>query len=741
MYLQKYGHRLVDHGYKIVPIKPNKKAPMLSGWQDIVATKTDVDNWLANGHADGGVGVLCKETCAVDIDCLDAKVNYDLLHWIEENVGKSLIRIGQKPKCILPFRVEGSFSKIRSAVFEDSTGAKHAVEILANGQQFVAFGIHPATKAPYQWVRGRSIADVKQSDLPVLSRDQAQAFVAYFESLADKNAAWSRISETRIGSDVSDDDYLMTLVPTIDMSVDEVKEMVDSLDPDMDHDEWVRVGMALHHHFAGEDAGWLMWDDWSMAGSKHKDGECERRYATFDSAGRIPITLASVKAMNRVVESDKVVEERLPKMLRQWAFVHVEGSARVVREDLKKEHMNCRVLSDGERPKLLNLVDIWLEHQDRRTFAAGLTFAPDLQTLDRYNLWRGWSFDAIEGDVEPWLDFVTNVIADGNAVYANYIIAWAAQIIQRPMSKIGVGLVLRGGKGTGKTKFGELLGHLFEAHHQIVSRSHHVTGNFNRHLEACLLLQADEAYWAGAKSSEGSLKDLLTNPKMQIERKGVDAYSAPNFTRVLFTSNEDYVVPASLDERRFAVFDVGVTRQQDSLYFSKLDKWYESGGASALMHYLRQFDLSKMNLRLVPQTDALQDQKIEYLDNIASWLFNCLQNGEIREHRVAGNVVNFGDEVSKAEIYDIYCTSLRSKWETPRKENVFWRDLSKFGDIVKAGRYKRVEGETRQRYMRINTLDACRFMFEASTKMKIDWPVLDADQIDADPFDPDNWGD
>ena len=69
-----------------------------------------------------------------------------------------------------------------------------------------------------------------------------------------------------------------------------------------------------------------------------------------------------------------------------------------------------------------------------------------------------------------------------------------------------------------------------------------------------MLLQADEAYWAGAKSSEGALKDLLTNDTITIERKGVDAYTAPNYTRVLFTSNDDFVVPASLDERRFAVF-------------------------------------------------------------------------------------------------------------------------------------------------------------------------------------------
>ena len=219
---------------------------------------------------------------------------------------------------------------------------------------------------------------------------------------------------------------------------------------------------------------------------------------------------------------------------------------------------------------------------------------------------------------------------------------------------------MRGRKGTGKTKFGELLGGLVKAHHQIVSRAEHVTGNFNRHLEDTLLLQADEAYWAGSKSSEGALKDLLTNDTITIERKGVDAYTAPNYTRVLFTSNDDFVVPASLDERRFAVFDVGLSQQQISNYFSSLDNWYNTGGASHLLHYLKNFDLSTCNVRVVPQTEALQDQKLETLDSVNQWLYNCLQAGEFRHQSVGGSVIYFDGEASKVELYDIYCSSLRN---------------------------------------------------------------------------------
>ena len=751
MYLKEFGHRLVDQGYEIVPLKKGKKFPMITGWQDIRATHEDVDKWLGNGHADGGVGVLCRSTIAVDIDCLDAKVNYDLLHWLKANVGDAAVRIGQKPKCILPFRVEGSFSKIRSAEYSDAVGTKHAVEVLADGQQFVAFGIHPNTNEPYKWVKGLSIADIKQSDLPVITRDQAVAFVAYFEELAGNQEGWelARVGASQTAAETDPDD-LSWIRSKMDVSEQDVHEMLKSIDPDSHHDEWVKIGMALHHHYNGEDIGCDIWDQWSSAGVSYEEGHCARRYSTFDSTSANAVTLASVKAMEKKAVSHVITEEQLPKMLREWAFVQVEGTARVLREDLnrenmvlykledlKKEHMNCRVLSGDEKPKLLNLVDMWLEAPERRTYAAGLTFAPDIQTLDRYNLWRGWSVEGKEGDVQPWLDFVTEVIADGDVVNANYIIGWAAQIIQKPMTKVGVGLVLRGGKGTGKTKFGELLGHLFAAHHQIVSRADHVTGNFNRHLESCLLLQADEAYWAGAKSSEGALKDLLTNPKIQIERKGVDSYSAPNYTRILFTSNDDFVVPASLDERRFAVFDVGQSRQQDSAYFARLDTWYESGGASALIHYLRNFDLSKLNLRLIPQTMALQDQKLETLDTVDSWILNCLQNGEIRASRLGGNVLSFDTEVVKSELYDIYCSSVVSRFEIVLKENAFWRSIKKYEPMF-LGTQRRVDG-FRIRHATVSTLEAARFIFDAANKLNINWAEIDEGDVDKDPLDPANW--
>lgn len=48
--------------------------------------------------------------------------------------------------------------------------------------------------------------------------------------------------------------------------------------PDCDYDEWIKVGMALKHEGESCDT----WDRWSAGGSKYKQGECQRKWRSFN---------------------------------------------------------------------------------------------------------------------------------------------------------------------------------------------------------------------------------------------------------------------------------------------------------------------------------------------------------------------------------------------------------------------------------------------------------------------------
>src|SRR5262249_49707458 len=151
---------------------------------------------------------------------------------------------------------------------------------------------------------------------------------------------------------------------------------------------------------------------------------------------------------------------------------------------------------------------------------------------------------------------VQDVLASGDNKAAEYILRWTAWSLQHPGELAEAALVLKGGKGSGKSVFGNAIAKCFGEHGLHIFHQSHLTGNFNGHLRSCLFLFADEAFWAGDKKGESALKGLITEPTLLIEQKGIDAIQWPNRLHILIAANADWVIPASHDERSFAVFDV-----------------------------------------------------------------------------------------------------------------------------------------------------------------------------------------
>jgi Family of unknown function (DUF5906) len=273
----------------------------------------------------------------------------------------------------------------------------------------------------------------------------------------------------------------------------------------------------------------------------------------------------------------------------------------------------------------------WLTSPGRRSYF-GIEFYPDTNdapgTEGYLNLWSGFAYEPAPSPnssrYKTFKDHLFNNVAQGNPALYNWVFGFFAHIVQRPRERVGTALVLRGGMGTGKSKVGEVFGALFPRHWFLVDEPRYVTGQFNTHLATCLLLQADEAVWAGDKAAEGRLKGLITSSFQQIEPKGIDPIRLPNYVRLLMTSNEDWVVPAGKDERRFAVLDIDSRCAQKAEYFREMDEELKNGGYEHLLADLLRFDLSKVNLRQVPRTAALLEQKLRTLDSVDSWWFSRL---------------------------------------------------------------------------------------------------------------------
>ncbi|WMS42292.1 DUF5906 domain-containing protein [Acuticoccus sp. MNP-M23] len=302
-------------------------------------------------------------------------------------------------------------------------------------------------------------------------------------------------------------------------------------------------------------------------------------------------------------------------------------------EDIVKSYQNRFVVTgqnkDGDDIKK-PLGKWWLDHKNRREYDGRLTFVPNgpEEINGHYNRWRGFGVEPRAGDWSMLRDHIRDNLAAGDGEADRYIMRWAAWAVQNPDKQAEVALVFVGEKGVGKGMFGWAMKDLFGTH-SFYCQAGDLTGRFNAHLAECCLLFADEAVWSGDRVAEARLKSLLTESTLAIERKGVDLAAQDNFLHVIIAANEDWAVPAGIDERRFAVFNVGSGRKEDEVYFTALKRqMMDEGGHAAMLHDLLKMDLGDWHPRRgVPQNAGLMAQKIAGLQGEQRAVFELLWRG------------------------------------------------------------------------------------------------------------------
>ena len=321
----------------------------------------------------------------------------------------------------------------------------------------------------------------------------------------------------------------------------------------------------------------------------------------------------------------RVIEEQLDEAL---------GRYRVTKQsfdDFRNRYMHIQVeigRTDKGVPINKPLGQWWLQHEQRRQYNK-IVFAPGREVPDAYNLWRGFACDAKPGDCSLFLEHLKNNVCRGNEEYYRYLVGWMARAVQAPDSPGYSAVVMRGGMGTGKSFVAKTFGSLFGRHYLQVTDPKHLVGSFNSHLRDCVVLFGDEAFYAGDKKHESMLKTLITEELLTVEAKGVDAEAAANCVHLIMASNETWVVPAGFDDRRFFVLDISDEKRENHSYFEGISRQMSSGGREALLHFLLTYDVKTFNVRKVPKTEALQQQKLLSMDPEEDWWYSKLREGKL----------------------------------------------------------------------------------------------------------------
>ena len=375
-------------------------------------------------------------------------------------------------------------------------------------------------------------------------------------------------------------------------------------------------------------------------------------------------------------------------------------------------------LDSKGKPQIKPLLTAWLESRGRRDYRA-VTFAPPPLVCDPrdYNLWKGLAVAPAAGACPRFLEHIYENICAGHGDYYDYLMKLLAFMVQQPGVPGEVAVVLRGEPGTGKGVFVRALLNLFGRHATHLDKVDQLVGHFNAQLSGKVLVFADEAFWAGDKREIGALKRLITEPTNMIERKGIDAILERNCVHLFMATNEEWSIPAMLQERRFFALNVSNKRRQHHAYFAKIQDELAQGGLAAFAHELLAHPVTVADIRNVPRTGELRVQQDQSLSLELKWWQECLW------HERLGSLSwdEWRGFVTSNNLYEAYKLWVKDQNGRLLTAIEFSRRLSQYVSTDPRSHARRISGRV-ERGWALRPLTEARAWFDTQLGTTTEWP-------------------
>jgi hypothetical protein len=285
--------RLRRGGFAPIPV--GGKKPAIQEWQK----KTDVaDAEIEAWREHKGTGLLTRLMPALDIDIYNpeaAKAVEDLVRKHFQGRGKVLVRIGNAPKFAIPFRTSTPFKKITATLItpEDDLTADfrrrgdsfrpmdQKIELLCDGQQLVAFGIHPETRKSYRWIDGEP-GEVRHDELPEITEGEALGLVDDVAQLLCDKFGYTRRQRTATGPENA------THAPNNRLAADDITELaaaVDVIPNDIPGwEDWNSIVMAIWAATGGSEKGFEIADRWCAKWEGYDANETRKRWKAISKS-------------------------------------------------------------------------------------------------------------------------------------------------------------------------------------------------------------------------------------------------------------------------------------------------------------------------------------------------------------------------------------------------------------------------------------------------------------------------
>ncbi len=671
-FLATKGIDLVKNGYPVLPITRGLKFPAgLKDWQHLRASEEDVVKWSTGKFKDGGVGILTgispTNIVAIDIDLYDDKTARDMVLWLCSKTNGGPVRFGNRPKRLILFRSDKPFTKSISDSYIDEDGRLNRIEVLGAGQQFVSYGIHPDTEKPYEWQFDDKFGPSKTGamtlevvDLPLISDlfdyfqlrkpkswkfNAAQTMGHYIDRVISDEERLNSTSYSpgkvlgKNGLPPETDFDFENYKPRLDIDDDQVKLVLEEID-NVDHDQWVKVGMGLHHQYDGSKEGLAMWDEWSSSAENYRPNEIAKRWSSFEvNDDTKPIRFASIikmlnagkwnsiKALREgsgafVDAEGNVVEELLEQFMRRYVYVtegdlvhDLEVPAQVAMYKMaefrnltanKRHLVPAPTDKEPDKEKMIPVSASWMIDEERLE-ARATNYRPNAGRIitdshtgvvyvNEYHT-PVWAETTEIDQIAVALEHFKYLFKSD--IERDWMLGWIADMIQKPERRCLVHpLVVSTCHGSGRGWIAVLVGRLLGEWNVNQCRFSDLSGennNFNGFLANNIMTSIGEVREKNDArfSISDKVRDVFTEPRLRVNVKHKGDSTREVFTRFFLQSNHVDALALDDEDRRINVI-TGPKRGEamPRAYYQVLYDWLSGDGVRQLYWWMKRKDNS-----------------------------------------------------------------------------------------------------------------------------------------------------
>jgi hypothetical protein len=302
---------------------------------------------------------------------------------------------------------------------------------------------------------------------------------------------------------------------------------------------------------------------------------------------------------------------------------------------------------------------------------------------ERVNLPDNWN-----DIIGPFLAHMLHIMCSGNMEHFKWLLSWIAYVF-RELEKSGIFLSLNGLQGAGKTFiFENFLGPLIYGTKLAIFNNGTLDAITQKHNGVIkdkmlyLIAEADSIEnCTTMKARFNKLKDMITGRFLQIELKGLETITIPNFCTFLGCSNNDVSVHIEDLDRHYCVLKCSPAMIGKFDYFNDLASKCTQENANIFYSFMLSDNIKPflVNIKNIPMTEAKQDIIEACLPRTIQAAKDFFINGEVSISSEYIQISNNRPFISTKNFHIVYQSWLKANDPRASAKNVnnFSSDMKK----------------------------------------------------------------